>query len=90
MGRQRTAPPLTPAELRAPWRRQAACRTEDVNLFFAEQGDMDTVAAAKAVCRRCPVQPECLDFAITNNELSGIWGGFSRKDRRRIKKRRAA
>lgn len=80
--------PLNPADIKAPWRRQAACRTEDPDLSFPAQGDMTTVAEAKAVCARCPVRRPCLDFAIASNERSGIWGGLSRKDRNRIRNRR--
>lgn len=86
----RPRPLLDPAEMQAPWRRRAACRDEDINLFFADRGDSATVRKAKAICARCPVRRQCLDSAITNNEMSGIWGGFSRKDRRRIKRRREA
>lgn len=90
MLRRRDAPPLDPAEMTARWRRRAACRTEDVNVFFIDQGDMDTLKQAKALCARCPVRRQCLDFAIENNERHGIWGGLSRKDRNRIRKRRSA
>lgn len=90
MGSRRLAPPLTPAEMNAPWRRRAACRDEDLNLFFAERGDNESGQRAKEICAGCPVRQACLNFAITNNELAGIWGGFSRKARKRIRKSREA
>ena len=43
---------------------------------------------AKAICRACSVQSECLEFAIENSEKFGIWGGLSERERRRIKRQR--
>ena len=37
---------------------------------------------AKAICRTCPVNTECLDFAIGGRELHGIWGGTTEVERR--------
>jgi WhiB family redox-sensing transcriptional regulator len=42
-------------------------------------------APAKSVCRRCPVQHDCLDYAITENEQFGIWGGLNPSERDRIR-----
>lgn len=36
---------------------------------------------AKAVCARCPVRPQCLDYALIANE-AGVWGGMSEDERR--------
>ena len=41
------------------------------------------VAAAKAVCRRCPVRPPCAAYALAAGESSGVWGGLSEDDRER-------
>ncbi|MEU1071880.1 MULTISPECIES: WhiB family transcriptional regulator [unclassified Streptomyces] len=58
---------------------QAACREEDPELFYdaTEPG----IAAAKAVCRHCPVWRECLDDA--GDDPWAVWGGLSARDRRR-------
>lgn len=32
---------------------------------------------AKAVCRLCPVQTECLNFALRTGQRFGVWGGVS-------------
>lgn len=65
------------------WRLQALCRQVDPELFFPE-GDHPVIAArqAKAVCRQCPVQLECLEYALTNNETFGVWGGMTARERR--------
>lgn len=41
-------------------------------------------AQAKAVCARCPVQHQCLDWAVTVNEPFGVWGGLSPEQRREL------
>lgn len=39
-------------------------------------------------CSACPVQHDCLDYAIVNHEHHGMWGGKSERERRRIRKNR--
>lgn len=43
--------------------------------FFVERGQH--AEPAKAICRRCLVRAECLDYAITHGIAHGIWGGQS-------------
>lgn len=68
------------------WTR-ASCRGVIPGLFFPEVGDMATVAAAKQVCKDCPIREACLRFALDNNETLGVWGGATAKERRRMKAR---
>jgi WhiB family redox-sensing transcriptional regulator len=68
------------------WRDFADCATSDADLWFAEKGDADTITHAKAVCAGCPVREQCLDYALTNRETHGIWGGMSYKERLRYRK----
>lgn len=63
------------------WRMHAACRDEDPDLFFpigSTGPALGQVEEAKAVCRRCPVQEECLRWALENNQDAGVWGGLGR------------
>jgi hypothetical protein len=39
----------------------------------------------KEMCDRCPVENECLEFALATNEKYGFWGGTSEKQREVIK-----
>lgn len=74
------------------WRARAACRDLDTELFFpaGETGDaLEQTDRAKAICRSCPVQDECLDYAVAANEQAGIWGGATETERRSIRRRRA-
>jgi WhiB family redox-sensing transcriptional regulator len=72
------------------WRKRAACKDEDPELFFPI-GDvgpaLPQIDEAKAVCRRCPVVDECLNWALTMGEDDGVWGGMSEDERRAIRRR---
>jgi len=66
------------------WRHRAACRDEDPELFFPIGTDgpaLAQVEQAKAVCRRCPVQADCLQWALDAREQYGIWGGTTPEER---------
>ena len=71
------------------WRDHAACRQLDMpyeavdQLFFPTVGG--TGAAAKRICRHCPVAAQCLDKALSyGSGLSGVWGGTAEQERRNI------
>lgn len=66
------------------WHRQAACRGRGTAAFFPSPGD--SLAAARAICASCPVQPECLAMAVADAGLQGFWGGSSERDRRLIRR----
>jgi WhiB family redox-sensing transcriptional regulator len=72
------------------WRNDAACLTEDPELFFPNPSDLSGIEAAKAVCRRCHVIDQCAAFALTPGALQhdGIWGGLDETDRKRALLRR--
>lgn len=53
------------------WRLLAACRGLDPELFHPERGQ--STEDAKAVCwEECPVQVECLEYAIDAGEILGV------------------
>jgi WhiB family redox-sensing transcriptional regulator len=71
------------------WRRRAACRDTDPDLFFPTGTTgpaLDQIEAAKAVCRLCDVRPKCLEFALQTNQEAGVWGGSSEEERRKLRK----
>ena len=73
------------------WRRSAACRTSDPDLFFPVGTTglaVDHIRAAKAVCEACPAQAACLEFALETNQDSGVWGGASEEERRVMRRQR--
>jgi WhiB family transcriptional regulator, redox-sensing transcriptional regulator len=69
------------------WQDEANCLGVDPDLFFPERGA--STREAKEVCRGCVVREDCLEFALTNGEKFGIWGGMSERERRRIRRARA-
>lgn len=66
---------------RPDWHQHAACRGQDPNLFFPEKEGRRTVAKAQRFCDRCPVTQQCGDYARTNHEDFGVWGGESARHR---------
>lgn len=69
------------------WQVAANCLGVDPDLFFPERGA--STREAKAVCKGCQVREDCLEFALTNGEKFGIWGGLSERERRRIRRQRS-
>ena len=73
------------------WVHRARCKEEDPELFFpigttgpaALQAEM-----AKAVCMRCEVRQECLEWALATGQDAGVWGGLSEDERRALKRSR--
>ena len=45
---------------------------------------IEQIETAKAVCRQCQAQSACLEFALATNQDSGIWGGTSEEERRKL------
>ena len=71
------------------WRELSACRDTDPDLFFpvgTTGPAIEQIENAKAVCRTCDVQQACLEYALTTNQDSGIWGGTSEEERRVLRR----
>jgi WhiB family redox-sensing transcriptional regulator len=71
------------------WRDESLCRDTDPDLFFpvGTTGQaLLQIEQAKAVCSQCPVSQECLEFALSTNQDSGIWGGTSEEERRKLRR----
>jgi WhiB family redox-sensing transcriptional regulator len=80
----------TVAELfgRPAWQRSGACRGENVEAFIPNRGG--SFSAARELCGACPVRQECFDFAMADDEVVGMWGGTTERERRAIRARRGA
>lgn len=80
------------------WRDAAACRNKNPRTWFPWPTGHDfgryaseakaTAKPAIEVCNGCPVRVACLEFAITNGEKDGVWGGMIPTDRRKLAKQR--
>lgn len=64
------------------WQDRALCAQTDPEAFFPEKGQ--STRDAKKICMACDVRVECLDFALTNDERFGVYGGLSARERRRF------
>jgi WhiB family redox-sensing transcriptional regulator len=61
------------------WQDRARCTEADPELFFPAKGL--SARSAKRFCRACEVRAECLDYALRNGIMDGIWGGTSERER---------
>jgi WhiB family redox-sensing transcriptional regulator len=73
----------------ADWRADAACRDTEPELFFpigTTGMATDQIESAKRVCDHCDAQKACLEFALATNQESGVWGGTTEDERRKLRK----
>lgn len=82
------------------WMLLAACRGTEPLMWFPDdyhntcetqegRGNADPfrrrlLAAARSVCQACPVQPDCLAYALRYKEPWGIWGGLTAREREEL------
>ena len=72
------------------WQSAGACLSADPDLFFpiSSRGPAERqIARAKRICAGCSVRRECLEFALSSNQIHGIWGGTTADDRQRERRR---
>ncbi|WP_396921616.1 WhiB family transcriptional regulator [Mycolicibacterium sp.] len=68
---------------REKWMEKALCPQVDGDMFFVDKGE--STKPAKAVCAHCEVAAECLQYALDNDFRFGVFGGYSERERRRMK-----
>ncbi|MEV6314534.1 WhiB family transcriptional regulator [Streptomyces sp. NPDC051776] len=66
------------------WER-ALCAQTGPEFFFPEAGG--STREAKQVCTACEERIQCLEYALSNDERFGVWGGLSEKERQRLRRR---
>jgi WhiB family redox-sensing transcriptional regulator len=75
---------------RPEWMNAAACTGVNPGVFFDDPSE-EGIAKAKAVCASCPVERQCLEYALEHKltkEWHGVWGGRTHSERRGIIRRR--
>src|SRR5699024_9889577 len=70
------------------WIEQATCREADPDRFFVRGAAQ--ARAVQRLCARCPVQEDCLEYALANEIDFGVWGGMTERQRRSLQRRRYA
>ena len=84
------------AEIRPqPWMKEGACRDYfdpdmwfDGNEYLPAHHYSPTTLHAIAICNTCPVQAECAQYALDNEEIYGVFGGLTGNQRRVILNRK--
>jgi WhiB family redox-sensing transcriptional regulator len=66
----------------------AACRGMSVEMFVTDDTRGSGGDEAKKVCRPCPEKRACLEYALSEPCLVGVWGGTTAKERRLIRAER--
>lgn len=74
------------------WREDANCEgvsKKNYDAFFtaAGTGTTDGDFGGNAICRGCTVRRPCLEYALAT-DASGLWGGTTHNERRRIRRQR--
>jgi WhiB family transcriptional regulator, redox-sensing transcriptional regulator len=73
------------------WQATGLCRDRAGAQFFHPDDDLGRIsrrlreAAAKRLCERCPVRPQCATHALNVGEEYGVWGGFTEAERARLR-----
>jgi WhiB family transcriptional regulator, redox-sensing transcriptional regulator len=77
---------------------QPACTQTDPEIFFPDlmrghhfnresgQRMIRNTVLALTLCKSCPIQAKCLQFAVDNKEMHGIYGGTFGYERLKIEK----
>lgn len=74
------------------WMDDAACADQSSTKFFTRDEPRARESDLKeglAICRTCPVRSECLDFALEMNCKHGLWGGYTSRERQRMRRQRS-
>lgn len=70
------------------WHLRGACRGLESAIFYPDPTVEADVNRALVVCSGCDVRQICLENALINREMTGIWGGATERERRRILRQR--
>ena len=68
------------------WMDDAVCASVGSDPFFEDKGG--SAATARRICATCPVAAQCLQTALDDPELYGVWGGTTYMERRALRKTR--
>jgi len=71
------------------WQDEAACKNTDPNDWFPEQYSLHHETLMARICiEDCDVQEQCLEYALSEPETLGMWGGFSQAELKGIRTKR--
>lgn len=68
------------------WMDAALCAQTDPDLFFPPHRSNSVARSARRICATCPVRAHCLDYALGDPDLDGIWAGTTPRERQRLRR----
>lgn len=68
----------------AAWVQDALCAQTDPEAFHPAKSTSPRLA--RRICNRCPVKAQCLEAAIADASLEGVWGGTTYKERQLLRR----
>jgi WhiB family redox-sensing transcriptional regulator len=90
-------PGAAPTALAVPgrWATQALCAQADPDAWFPNKRQRELTHLALRICARCPVQTQCLEYALSGADswggiVTGIWGGATPQERDQLRQQREA
>ena len=71
------------------FRTTPSCQGTNTEMWFIEglRGSYQNEVMLKRICKGCPVQDQCLDYAL-KNAVIGYWAGTTEQIRKRMRKRK--
>jgi WhiB family transcriptional regulator, redox-sensing transcriptional regulator len=69
---------------RRSWMDSAACAGMPIETFFPAKGQAVAAANARTICASCEVRPQCLAYARSFSDTSGLWAGTTERERRHL------
>ena len=66
----------------------ALCAEIGSEIFFPERHEANMAQIAKRICNKCDIKQKCLEYALKDPDLKGVWGGTTSKDRKYLRRRR--
>jgi WhiB family transcriptional regulator, redox-sensing transcriptional regulator len=68
---------------RPSWMQQGLRRGMTAVFFSTAPSNLER---ARAICAACPVRQECYDFAMSDPDLLGVFGGTTERERRELRR----
>jgi hypothetical protein len=61
------------------WTKKAACKGQTHHMFPQHHKDITYIQTARQICSTCPVQKQCLNYALQYPpaDMHGVWAGMT-------------
>lgn len=61
------------------------CKSVDPDLFFPHPTERRQIALVRQICNQCKFQQKCLEYALWEPSLDGVWGGTTARQRETLR-----